>query len=629
MSGIFGIFHRDGRPVEALTLETMRDAMAYWGPDGSSMWREGPAGLGQLMFYNTPEAPNERLPRRINEPDLAFTAEARIDNREELFEKLGVQPDERNGMPDGDLILRAYLKWGEDCPEHLLGDWSFAVWDPNKKRLFLARDHYGNTALYYYADDRIFAFASRHKALLALDMVPAEIDDLYVAQVLIAWPAYHGGRTARKHIRRLPPAHTLVVTPDTLRTRRFWFMENTPELNLPTEEQYVEAFLEIYEEAVRCRLRSHKPVGVTLSGGLDSGSVACLAARHLAREGKRLPAFGSAPIYDTTPYTGSKRFGDETSHTTATARFAGNIDLFMLKSETVSPLAGVRHQLDIHDEPMHAAGNAYWMTDIFRTAKEQGLGTMLTGQLGNAGVSWEGALRFHPWFVQARLLSARETSLNLVARYLPERLMILQRALKWSQRPWSDFSAISPALARRLRLLDLVRLDESLSGLRYPRNPLEMRMLVIKPNGMIGAFYAQTGAAWNMEIRDPTGDARVIKYCFSVPDRVYLDPIRKERRCLIRKAMAGIMPDEVRLNRVRGRQAADLAPRLRADVHEMEDCLNRLHGSLRAREYIDLNLLRQVWNEIRFEDSMRSFRKASVILTRGICAGLFVMNQDE
>ena len=322
MSGIFGIFHRDGRPVEAKTLETMRNAMAYWGPDGSGVWREGPAGLGQLMLFNTPEAPNERLPRRIESPGLGFTAEARIDNREELFEKLDVHSEERKSMPDGELILRAYLKWGEDCPEHLFGDWSFAVWDPNKKRLFLARDHYGNTALYYYADDRFFAFASCHKALVALDSVPAEIDELYVAQVLVGWTAYHSERTARKHIRRLPPAQTLTVTPDTLQTRRYWFMEQATELKLPSNEQYVEAFLEIYDEAVRYRLRSHKPVGVTLSGGLDSGSVASLAARRLAREGKRLTAFGSAPIYDTTPYTGNRRFGDETPHTTATARFA-------------------------------------------------------------------------------------------------------------------------------------------------------------------------------------------------------------------------------------------------------------------------------------------------------------------
>ena len=295
----------------------------------------------------------------------------------------------------------------------------------------------------------------------------------------------------------------------------------------------------------------------------------------------------------------------------------------------MSPLDGIRHNLDIHEEPMHGAGNAYWMVDIFRTAKEQGLGALLTGQLGNAGVSWEGGLRFHPWFVQLRFLGFRKTALNMVARYLPERFMILQRALKWSLRQWSDFSAISPALARRLRLLDLARMDEGLTGFRPPKNPLEMRMQVLLPDSLLGAIYAETGAAWDMEIRDPTGDVRVIEYCLSVPDRIYLDPKHKERRCLIRKAMAGIMPDEVRLNRIRGRQAADIVPRLRASEQEVEDCLNRMHRSLKAREYIDLNLMRQVWNEARLRASPDIYRKVVLILTRGLMAGLFVMNRHR
>ena len=629
MSGIFGLFNRNGRPVDPQTLETMRQAMAYWGPDGSGVWIEGEIGLGQLMLFNTPEAPNERLPRRIGEPGLALTAEARIDNREDLFRKLDIPPEEQSGMPDGDLILRAYLKWGEDCPDRLLGDWSFAVWDPTENRLFLARDPFGNTALYYYIDDRIFAFASCLKALFALDLAPSEIDDLYVAQILVVWPAYHGERTAYKHIRRLPPAHALTVTPDTFWNRRYWFLENISELNLPSREEYAEAFLEIYDEATRCRLRSHAPVGVTLSGGLDSGSVASLAARSLGREGKRLPAFASVPVFDTEAYTGSTRFGDETPHVLTTARFAGNIDVTFVNAEAVSPLDGVRHWLDIHDEPKHGAGNSYWTMEIFRSAKEQGIGTMLTGQEGNLTVSWEGAPRFHPLAVQMRLLGLRETVMNLIARNLPRRLNILQRDFLRNLRPWSEYSAVSPALVQKLRLKDLMRLDEGLTGFRPPRNPLEMRIKLLLPDNSVGTVYAESGAAWNMEIRDPTGDIRVLSYCLSVPDPVYLDPKRRQRRCLIRQAMTGILPDEVRLNQIRGRQSADLVMRLKASAHEVEDCLNRLHGSLRAREYIDLNLLRQVWNEVRFKASPDIHRKAALILMRGMMAGLFIMRHDK
>ena len=137
-------------------------------------------------------------------------------------------------------------------------------------------DHYGNTSLYYYVDTGVFAFASSYKALLALDLAPIEMDELYLAQVLVSWQAYHGERTIYNPIKLLPPSHCLTVTHDRMDVHRYWRLEDTTELRLPKREDYVEAFRGVFEKAVQCRLRSSSDIAASLSGGLDSGSVALL-----------------------------------------------------------------------------------------------------------------------------------------------------------------------------------------------------------------------------------------------------------------------------------------------------------------------------------------------------------------
>ncbi len=211
MSGIFGIFNLNNEPVDEADLTKMTEAMAFWGPDGRGQIASGPVGFGQLMLYNTPEAHLEQLPRQTAS-GLLLTAEARIDNRAELCQIFNIPHPDREQTTDSQLIELAYEKWGEACPDHLLGDWSFAIWNPQTHRLFLARDHYGNTALYYFQDANRFIFASSREALLAVG-VPRRLNELYLAQVLVNWPAYELERSIDLDIYRLPSAQAMQITP--------------------------------------------------------------------------------------------------------------------------------------------------------------------------------------------------------------------------------------------------------------------------------------------------------------------------------------------------------------------------------------------------------------------------------
>lgn len=624
MSAIFGIVRRDGAPLHPGMLETMRRAMADWGPDGSEVRLNGCCGLGQARLHSTPEAHYDRLPYVDTAGGSVFTATARLDNRGELIHSLGIGQSDAETMADGELLRQAYLRWGDQCVERVYGDWSFAAWHPNERRLFLARDHFGNTALYYYADARICAFASSRKALLALQLAPVKMDELYLAQLLVSWTAYHGERTIHTPLKRLPPAHCLTVMPERIDKRLYWQMENTAELHLNGRDEYVAAFREHFDSAVRARLRSTTSAGiaVTLSGGLDSGSVSVTAAQHLHSKGQRLTAFTSVPLSDTGAYV-SQRFGDEHPLARAVAHQAGAIDLYPVSATSLTPIGAIRAMLCIVNEPGHAAGNFYWILELLGAARENGCRVLLTGQMGNAGVSWTGAPFSQPFFFQLRHFGWKQWSKELLKRQLPADMLGGYRKLRLPKEPQWQSSAIHPDFARRLKLREqlLHAPDSPWTTLRTPR---QQRLNILKPGcSFAGALWHENGAAFGLDVRDPTADARLLAFCLSVPDAVFIDPQTGMDRWLIREAMQGRLPDEVRMNRKRGRQAADLVPRLRACADEVEDALDELAGGP-AVEYLNVPHMRQVWRMIQTDDTPEAFHKSVTVLTRGIMAGLWV-----
>jgi asparagine synthase (glutamine-hydrolysing) len=636
MSGIFGLFNLDGQPVDREHLGAMRAGLAYWGPHGSSLWCQGNIGLGHLLLHNTPEARAETLPLRHPASGCILTAQARIDNRKELLAGYGLsQPNRECPITDGELILHAYLKWGKECVHRLIGDWAFAVWDPVERRLFLARDHYGISGIYYYHQQRFFAFASCLKGLLALSQVPRRPNLFRVAQVLTSWPG-GGVETAYQDIFRLPPAHTLTVTADRVIVEHYWRMDEIPPLRLGSDEEYVEAFLDVYGEAVRCRLRSLHPVGATLSSGLDSGSVCALAAQELRAAGKRLPVFTSIPIYDTRNIL-PRGNGDESPLVEINKRFLGNLDVHYIRAEDVSPLAGIRRALDLHDEPGHAAGNMFWIHALMQTAQEQDIGVLLTGQCGNATISWAGGEeRLWPLLLTGKwlLLIDRLNELNIspwkiIKRYFLKPIIVPIRNLTrripslWRE-PWEKYSVINVEFARSLQLSRRMR-QSGHDPLFIPlADPLQSRYRIILPGAStVGAIWAEIGAGYSLEVRDPTIDKRLMEFCLAIPDEQYR--LNGQERSLIRRAMMGMLPDEVRLNTLKGLQAADLGYRLRATLPEVQAVMAELEQSALAREVLDLKKMNRVLRELQKQVNLKTTVQCGTILTRGMMAGMFLL----
>ncbi|MCM3901866.1 MAG: asparagine synthetase B, partial [Pyrinomonadaceae bacterium] len=265
MSAIFGMHYLDDRPVPRSYLARMSEVLAHRGPDGSRLWCDGTVGLGQRMLWTTPESLNESLPFQDSSGDFVITTDARLDNRDELISNLDSSGLKVKGITDSELILAAYRQWGECCTEKLLGDFAFAIWDKRERILFCARDHFGVRPFYYYSSPtKAFVFASEMKAVFALPEVPYELNEVrlgdHLADVFV-----EDESTFYRGILRLPPAHSMTVSRGRVSTRRYFALDAELEVRLGSDDEYAEAFRELFTKAVGCRLRATGPVGVMLS----------------------------------------------------------------------------------------------------------------------------------------------------------------------------------------------------------------------------------------------------------------------------------------------------------------------------------------------------------------------------
>jgi asparagine synthase (glutamine-hydrolysing) len=242
-------------------------------------------GVAYLAQHVTPESVREVQPLVVD--DVVVVADARIDNRLELIADLGLGAGE---WTDVELILEAYRAWGVESAGRLVGDFAFVVWDGDRRRLYGARDAMGMRSLVYRVETGRILFATEVKQILAVPGVPARIFEPAVG-VYLAGPYMPPEWTFYEGVDRVGPAHALVVEGGETRVWRYWDVDPGRRIRYRREEEYAEHFLEVFREAVRVRLRSVHPVGLLLSGGVDSGSVAAVAGSLLRSGEAECPEF--------------------------------------------------------------------------------------------------------------------------------------------------------------------------------------------------------------------------------------------------------------------------------------------------------------------------------------------------
>jgi asparagine synthase (glutamine-hydrolysing) len=288
MSGIVGICHLDRAPVDRELLERMTNSLAFRGPDAQEIWIDGPVGFGHTLLRTTDEAEHEHQPLTLD-GRVWIVADARVDARGELIAKLKTQGQTATlDVPDVELILRAYLAWGEACVENLLGDFGFGIWDGPKRRLFCARDHMGVKPFYYAHLGDCVIFSNTLNCIRMHPAVSDRLNDLAIADFLLFECNHDSATTSFADIQRIPPAHcaswSASCGKDGHSLRRYWSLPIDEPLFYSRLDDYTDHFRDLTRTVVKDRIRTNR-IGIFMSGGLDSTTLAAIAAEVVRERG--------------------------------------------------------------------------------------------------------------------------------------------------------------------------------------------------------------------------------------------------------------------------------------------------------------------------------------------------------
>jgi asparagine synthase (glutamine-hydrolysing) len=556
MSAIAGIFYIDQKPVDRNHLTKMMDILAHRGSDGGNIWSEDNVGFIHRMLWTTPESLLENLPLEKN--NLVITTDARIDNRDELISTLNLNHLPKEKITDSDLILATYQTWGEQCPEKLIGDFAFAIWDKQKQQLFCARDHFGVKPLYYHSSDSIFVFASEIKAIFCLPKIPQVINEERIGDYLI-------GNfddltiTSYQNIFRLPPASFMTVTSERISINSYWSLDPVKETCLNSDEEYAAKFLEIFTEAVRCRLRSCSNVGSMLSGGLDSSSITCMA-RKLLPEEQQLPTFSA--IFDRVKECDERQYIN-------TILKRGNYQPHYLNADLRTPLTDINKIFEHEDEAFFAPGFAMMTWGICELARNKGVNILLDGYDGDSTVC-HGSGYLHELAREGYWLrlwqeirgvakvyneSAWQGFWNYFYAYTLSRSKPIKLWGKINGKLRKTFS-IQKDLAQSIyssfnldfvKRIDLKQREQKLEEVESSSNQTcqaeHYRILTQGIHAFGLEIFDKAAAAFSLELRYPFWDKRLVEFCFSLPPEQKLS--QGWSRIIMRRAMENILPSEV------------------------------------------------------------------------------------
>ena len=299
MSGLVAILNVDGAPVDSVLLRRMLDVPPFGSE--SQAWTSGPIGMVSAPFYRRADAAlTEQARSLFVQGPIAVLFDGRLDDRETLRRSLDRGRDADAGLADIELIALAYRRWGTACASHLLGDFAFCIWDAARQLLIGARDHFGVKPFYVAKRGATLVLSNVLRSIRRHPLVSDRLDDCSVGDLLLFDLAMDPRRTMFADVSRLPPAHTLVATMQCEPTiDRYWTLQVPPAVHDRDERHSVEAFAVTLQQAVTDRVRGG-PIGVLMSGGLDSSSVAAMAAGALGTSTpSRLRAFTG--VYDTVP----------------------------------------------------------------------------------------------------------------------------------------------------------------------------------------------------------------------------------------------------------------------------------------------------------------------------------------
>lgn len=634
MSGICAVAYRLGvsvTPPPETPLNAMLTALLPYGPDSVGSYSDASLAVGRCLLRVLPEDNYDEQPIFGRRRRFCLVADARLDNRSELISKLALS--DSPALSDSFILACAWECWEESCLNHLLGAFAFISVDLDTREIFAARDRAGEYSLCFHRGDGFVAVASTPGALLAIPEVPRRLNEERIADWLL-YSSKDRHATFFEGIERIPAGHYLRANDDAVVTTEYWHPHKGRDIHYKRDRDYSDALSDLIDRATACRLRTRGGVASQLSAGLDSGSVTASAASLLQREGKDLTAYTYIPQPGFIQDHGAW-LADEGPAAAEVAAFYSNIRHVKISTQSLD-LLGTLHSMNaLLDEPVRNLSNGVWYLAMLRHARENDLGTILQGALGNSTISFSSAQPLTLWFRQGRwaqlfriISQGRANGEISVTRSMKIALQGLypqglDRNLQREKAEYNlDFLAINPEFANKYDLVDRWRKQ----NFDLPWNTDEQRMSLEKSDFAPAQMVAK--ALTHVDLRDPTADSRIWDFCLSIPLDQYIAGGRS--RSLIRRAMHDRLPASTVNRRRAGLQGSDWYLTMGPFVTELRRMLDWIEQSPAACRILDVKELKRRADNFpgtRLQE-MSTNEYWHVGLLQGITLGTFLRTYD-
>jgi asparagine synthase (glutamine-hydrolysing) len=540
MSAQFGKCNFDGKPLDPQELDRVRPVLAQYGPDAEGIFRKDNVGIIYRAFQTTRESRLENQPH-VSRSGAVITWDGRLDNRSELIHELGAEMS--SDSTDLSIVASAYDHWGTDSLAKLIGEWAVSIWSPRSQSLVLAKDFVGTRNLYYSFNDDQVTWSTILSPLVLFADESLALCEEYIAGWFSFFPATH--LTPYSGIHSVPPSSSVVIRNGKQTVTKYWDFEPAKRIRYNTDAEYEEHFRAVFAEAVRRRLRSDSPILAELSGGMDSSSIVCMADSIIARGTAETPRLDTISYYDDSEPNWNERpyftKVEEKRGRTGTHIDVGSLESFKFQLDTdhfrVTPGS-------IDGSPSEASrqfaacvtsqGNRVVLSGIGGDEVTGGVPTP-TPELADLLARGHFKTLAHQLKVWA--LNKRKPWFYLlldVARgFFPPALVGLPKYKRPA--PW-----FNPAFVKRNRAAlqgydSRLRLFGSLPSFQQNASALEALQRQLGCDGIPSEPL--------IEKRYPYLDRCLIEFIYATPREQLVRP--GQRRSLMRRALIGIVPDEL------------------------------------------------------------------------------------
>ncbi|MCC6864887.1 MAG: asparagine synthase (glutamine-hydrolyzing) [Ignavibacteria bacterium] len=591
MCGISGIYNFNSAPVNEAQLRGMNRTIHHRGPDGDGIFIDNNAGIGstRLAIIDLREIAN--MPLYDNENRYVIVYNGEIFNYLELRRELIEKGHKFNTNSDTEVVLNAYIQWGEECLHKLNGMWAIAIWDKQEKTLFCSRDRYGIKPLYFYKDNQKLIFASEIKQILHCG-IDKTVNDEIIYDYLVFHFIDHTENTFFKNITKVKAGHKFTIKNNEFKLSKWYNLPVTGKME-NTKNLYSD-FYNLLNDSVKLRLRSDVEVGSCLSGGLDSSAIVCLMHNILLQEGKTDIQKTFTACYDD-PLIDERQFVEEVIKQTNAQKYYLFPDIAGFKQDI--------DKLTYHQDEPYTGATVFAQWSVFKKIHEAGIKVVLDGQ-GSDEILL-GYFSFFPFYLKRKLLNPVKfiieylngvNTTNLGFYKFTQNLIYFNTgSVRYRHVLKNNAAFVQSEFISRYNRRDLFNDMIAVGGLEA--NRLSNLWNISLPSLL--RYEDRNSMAFSVEARIPFLDHRLVEFIFSIP----LDKLIHKgwTKFAMREALKGKIPEKIRMRK--GKLAFSV-PQKKWLVEIKDMLLDTFNNDFRSVEFINNEKILNLINNGNFNDKI-------------------------